>query len=592
MSYIDEWSDKELASLSRKLKKIYKEAANDLSEVASDYFSKFGARFKKEYEAYQNGAYTDKQFREWYYAQVGRGKRWEALRDDMASRMTSVNQIASGYMNNMAARVTSENYNWSAYIIEDHAKRFGDDTYKSIAFNIMDENTIKRLSKGKQTMLPKSRVDIPKDERWNQTKMQNSLLQGILQGKSIDQISRHLAESVGNMNAVSAMRNARTMCTEAQNAGRQLNFEDAEKMGIPMEKEWIANTDDRVRASHAQLDGVRVKVGEMFPNGCEYPGDHRGDPSEVYNCRCTMRAVFLNYKTGKEQRESTGVKARGFHTKETYEAWKLGKAIEKATRDLSKSAADDIMEVQKFVFEPAKDIKEVKTRVSEKLGVPEDKISLGRMNIDLANQYLEGVEEFVNDFPEIKGLYTSIGTKVGGGSRSVVYGVNKLQGKGRYVGRDIVYDCTFELHYKNPKDVDELYGYYRYGEKSGQQYKNCGPKATAIHELVHGLDYAIGMKENGYFNDGKLQTVIGNAEWSRWTSSVSHQIRRETRQELWGIEHGSVVYEGVKYLGSYAMTNAKEDMAQAISYEYINESNPYGALMLKKLKERVRRAFG
>lgn len=326
--YIDHWSDEQMTRLTRKLKRVYKEATDELTEVASAYFKTLEQRYLEQYAAYQDGMYTDEQFDEWYMAQVGRGKRWEALRDDMASRMTAANVIASKYMNTMAAGVMAELYNWSAYLIEDHQKKYGSDTYKSISFNLLDANTVKRLSGTKGlTMLPKARIDIPKDEQWNKQKLQNSLLQGILQGKDVNEIAKHLSDSVGHMNEVSAMRNARTMLTEAQNAGRQMNFEEAEKMGIPMEKEWISNTDDRVRSSHAQLDGVRVPVKDYFPNGCEYPGDHRGDPAEVYNCRCSMRAVFLDYKNGKEARYSNTPKARGYHTEETYKAWKFEKVI-------------------------------------------------------------------------------------------------------------------------------------------------------------------------------------------------------------------------------------------------------------------------
>ncbi len=31
---------------------------------------------------------------------------------------------------------------------------------------------------------------------------------------------------------------------------------------------------------------------KRFSNGCMYPGDPDGKPSEVYNCRCTMIAVM------------------------------------------------------------------------------------------------------------------------------------------------------------------------------------------------------------------------------------------------------------------------------------------------------------
>ena len=61
-------------------------------------------------------------------------------------------------------------------------------------------------------------------------------------------------------------------------------------MGIEMQKEWMATLDSRTRHSHRRLDGETVEYDSEFSNGCRYPGDPKGKPAEVYNCRCTMVA--------------------------------------------------------------------------------------------------------------------------------------------------------------------------------------------------------------------------------------------------------------------------------------------------------------
>jgi uncharacterized protein with gpF-like domain len=63
---------------------------------------------------------------------------------------------------------------------------------------------------------------------------------------------------------------------------------DAEDKGVKTQKGWLATNDDRTRDSHAELNGVFVDIDDEFDNGLEYPGDPNGDPSEVYNCRCTL----------------------------------------------------------------------------------------------------------------------------------------------------------------------------------------------------------------------------------------------------------------------------------------------------------------
>jgi hypothetical protein len=90
--------------------------------------------------------------------------------------------------------------------------------------------------------------------------------------------------AVSDMNEASAVRNAKTMYTAAQNGGRQDSYERAESMGIKGKKVWLATLDHHTRASHRALDGQEVGIKEEFSNGLMYPGDPHGEPAEVYNC--------------------------------------------------------------------------------------------------------------------------------------------------------------------------------------------------------------------------------------------------------------------------------------------------------------------
>jgi SPP1 gp7 family putative phage head morphogenesis protein len=55
--------------------------------------------------------------------------------------------------------------------------------------------------------------------------------------------------------------------------------------------QWITAADDRVRESHAMVDGDIVFIGEKFSNGLEFPRDPSGNPGEVINCRCAFVAI-------------------------------------------------------------------------------------------------------------------------------------------------------------------------------------------------------------------------------------------------------------------------------------------------------------
>lgn len=90
--------------------------------------------------------------------QYGRGQRWEALREDMAQRLTESNQIAAAYINEKTPLVIALNRNFEAYMIKSlvpdrQIKEIGD-----IAFNLVDEHTVKRLTVRKQKILPPRRI--------------------------------------------------------------------------------------------------------------------------------------------------------------------------------------------------------------------------------------------------------------------------------------------------------------------------------------------------------------------------------------------------------------------------------------------------
>ena len=169
------------------------------------------------------------------------------------------------------------------------------DPEDEITFNIIDEKTVERLRREGDITLPYKNLDKLKDERWNTKQMSSKLLQGILNGDSVPSMARSLLEVVGN-NVASAMRNARTMVTGAENVGRLDSYKELDSKGVVQKKVWIATADDRTRESHLELDGEEVDIDKVFSNELMYPGDPTGDPSEVYNCRCSMRDHIIGFR--------------------------------------------------------------------------------------------------------------------------------------------------------------------------------------------------------------------------------------------------------------------------------------------------------
>jgi uncharacterized protein with gpF-like domain len=243
----------------------------------------------------------------------------------MAMDLVNADKIAARIIYDYMPEVYSINGNWQTYVIEHEVQ-------VNTSFELYDHATIERLLRDKPDLLPQPQVDIPKDLRWNKEHLQSAVTQSILQGESVDQLSDRLA-AVTDMNQTSAVRNAKTMTTSAQNGGRNDALLRAEEMGIKSKKLWIATLDFHTRPSHRALDGVSVPLGEKFDNGLEFPGDPHGAPAEVYNCRCTMSSVFPDQGINPDRHSRLGDMS--------YDEWKAAhgdepefKAARNANRDM------------------------------------------------------------------------------------------------------------------------------------------------------------------------------------------------------------------------------------------------------------------
>lgn len=165
----------------------------------------------------------------------------------------------------------------------------------NIEFNLLNPDTINRLIEDDKIEVPNKKVDIPKDERWNEKQMMSRILQGLLNGDDMQTMSNSMTAVVGN-NVNSAIRNTRTMVTSAENRGRLDSYENLSEQGLVMKKKWIATPDERTRASHLAIDGELQDLDKPFSNKCRFPADAHGPAEEVWMCRCTMGTKVIGYR--------------------------------------------------------------------------------------------------------------------------------------------------------------------------------------------------------------------------------------------------------------------------------------------------------
>lgn len=289
-------TEKKLAQMEKHVRRIYDDAQKDLRSKWDKYMERADRKTRPLWD--ELGKTTNEDERKVVAQRLNNAIRLQTLNnqhyktmvDQVAANLTHVNEIASAYVNDQLPGIYSMNYN---------------DLFKQssildtgVSFELMDPDTVKHLMTTDKSLLPTKRVDVPKDIAWNVKQLNLQVTQGIIQGESIGKISQRL-QTVTDMNKASAVRNARTMCTEAQNKGRLDSFKQAEEEGMIIKKVWMATTDGRTRDWHAALDGEERDVDEAFETEygpIMYPGDPHADPCNVYNCRCTLVTKILGFK--------------------------------------------------------------------------------------------------------------------------------------------------------------------------------------------------------------------------------------------------------------------------------------------------------
>lgn len=280
MDYGREYSDTQLEKLEKRLAKEYRQAFKTSKEMADNYFKEFEKEDKIMAKKLKDGEITEKEYLRWRQIEMTTGERYRNVRDALAEEYVNVNKIAASMINDDAKGAFAENFNYGTYELE-HGARV--DTN----FTIYNKNTVEALVKDKPNLLPKAKVDIPRDRRWNKSKINSVILQGVLTGQSIDEIADGL-QKVTDMNRSVAVRNARTMNNCASNLGRQKSYERGKELGIKSKKMWVATHDGRTRHSHRIVDHELVDIDKKFSNGLMYPSDRNGSFAEVCNCRCSM----------------------------------------------------------------------------------------------------------------------------------------------------------------------------------------------------------------------------------------------------------------------------------------------------------------
>lgn len=337
-----EETEKVLADIEKEISKEYAQAEKEISEKLDDYLRRFEVKDKIKYNAWQEGKITEAEYKQWRLGQVAVGERWQEMKDSLAQDFTNAAEIGKSITDGHMPEVYAINHNYGTYQVEQTA-------HVDTSYTLYDRQSVEHLFKGEGKLYHdygiKTGMAIAEGKQmaWDRKQIQSVMTQALLQGESIGKIATRLSKTVGDSDRKACIRNARTMTTGVQNAGRVDSYKRAESMGIELEQEWLATLDSRTRHEHRMLDGQRVKVGEKFKvDGYElaFPADPEGEAFLVYNCRCTLVPALKGFEVDSSD---TSLRHTDYMNEQTYDEWKESHYI--ISDPITKQ--DDIAEVMK-----------------------------------------------------------------------------------------------------------------------------------------------------------------------------------------------------------------------------------------------------
>lgn len=315
-----------LRSLEAWLSNLYKDAEDDLREKWDAYLKAHedkGNKLQAKIAAAKTDAErkaAEKAYKD-YLKSITDGSKW--YRDmvrETAEQYSQVNARALQMINGERTGFYADGYNLTAGEVNDVAIR--EDV--GIRFDMCSAEAVDWLAenRGRINLPPAETLNYTEDERWSAKLLNSQVAQGIVQGESIPKIAGRISNVTGAVE-VSAVRAARTMATECQNAGRVQAMTTAEGWGVQTRKKWVCTHDRRTRDNHLLLDGETIDHDGVFWNGCRWPGDHLGPPEEVWNCRCTLVTVVDGFKStlpkGKEDAITVSIDGKEVHKRRSDE---------------------------------------------------------------------------------------------------------------------------------------------------------------------------------------------------------------------------------------------------------------------------------
>lgn len=257
-------TDKRMRALDKRIQSIYSQAYKEAIKKNEKWIEKLASLPED----------TPKEKRIAFANEV---ERTSKMRDKIAADLANAGKTASQIIQGEMTNIYSLNYNYFSYEISKQAKL-------DLDFTVYDKNQITAIINSE--IPPTSKIAYKKLGQNKQIvqRLGNEFAIATINGESQQQIIKRIRNVTGQ-SIKQARRVAQTERTRVQSQGRNMSISEANEMGVVTQKRWNARHIN-TRESHEDVDGEIRDYDEDFSNGLAYPGDPKGEASEVINCHC------------------------------------------------------------------------------------------------------------------------------------------------------------------------------------------------------------------------------------------------------------------------------------------------------------------
>jgi len=304
----------------RDLTKLQRQIFRDIRRIEDDFVSQIMLNYKyalddtrlilgKLYEKYsKSGALT--------YAEMSKFNRLEKLYGQLSDLLGETFSANGNLVENLCKVQYQESFYRSAWAIDQNLG-------VSLSWGLLDPKTVEAAIRSPEWRRLKN-IAITTWKRDTFAKLDRTITQGLIQGQSYGKMAKALKSGVYENSAAKAMRIARTEGHRASIQGKLRHIDEAERLGVKVQRVWDATLDKATRPEHGELDG-QVANKEGFFNtsfGLVQGPGLSGIPEEDINCRCTIREQIEGYAP-----KERGIRDEGVQPYKTYSEWAKDKGI-------------------------------------------------------------------------------------------------------------------------------------------------------------------------------------------------------------------------------------------------------------------------